>query len=642
MFPSRLASKIAIVVLTAVAAVFDMASPAHAQPLSISGEVRYHSTGAPIGGVEVRLTGPAMLFTHTDAGGRYSFAGLSQGTWRVEPRLVGSVSEAISALDASYVLRHAVALQELESTERLACDVNGDGVVGAFDASQILQLTVGVLSRFPVAQICQSDWLFLPLPAPAANQSFSTPQAGATACTPGAITFQPLVSTVTAQDFVAVVIGDCTGDGPGPGTPLPTLTRTTSPTPTATGAAPATTTATASASPTLTPSSPPSATRTASRTPTPTATPTPATQPQVTIGPPIGGLGLPVYVIHAGDGSQRLFVVSQDGYVRLLRNGVLQATPFLDIHTKVSCCGERGLLSIAFPPGYTSKRYFYVNYTDTAGTTVVARYRLTDDVDVADAASEEVILRVAQPYSNHNGGQLAFGPDGYLYIGMGDGGSGGDPQNNGQSMTTLLGKILRIDVEQPSPNGTPTPYVIPASNPPSDGTPGYRREIWASGVRNPWRFSFDRLTGDLYIGDVGQGAWEEIDFQPSSSPGGENYGWRVMEGAHCYNPSSCNPAGFTLPVWEYAHGTGDCSVSGGFVYRGSAYACLHGTYVYGDYCSGRIWGLRRVGNVWSNAILSDAPFNITSFGEDEVGNLWVADYGAGAIRALSAACSPAG
>ncbi len=601
-----------MVLLAAVVAVVAASSTAHAQTVSISGQIRYHSTGAPVTGATVRLTGPATLLTLTDGNGSYTFGGLGQGTWRVEPRLVGGASNAVSALDASYVLQDVVGLQDLGSTARLACDVNGDGIVGAFDASHILQLAVGVRSRFPVAETCQSDWLFLPAPATMTNQVLSPPQPGAAACAPGAITFDPLVASAAGQDFVAVVIGDCTGNGPPPSTPPPTLTRTASATPTT------------------------------SRTPTRTATPTPASQPQVTLGPAIGGLGLPVHVTHAGDGSQRVFVVSQDGYVRLIKSGLVQATPFLDIHTSVSCCGERGLLSIAFPPGYATKGYFYVNYTDTTGATVVARYHLTADDDVADGASEEVVLRIPQPYSNHNGGQLAFGPDGYLYIGMGDGGSGGDPQNNAQNTTTLLGKILRIDVEQPSPGGTPTPYVIPSSNPPSDGTPGYRREIWASGVRNPWRFSFDRLTGDLYIGDVGQGAWEEIDFQPSWSAGGENYGWRVMEGTHCYNPPSCNPAGFTLPVWEYPHAAGDCSVAGGFVYRGTAYPCLDGTYVYGDYCSGRIWGLRRPAGVWTSALLYDAPFNITSFGEDEAGEPWVADYTNGAIRKLSAACTPAG
>ena len=224
-------------------------------------------------------------------------------------------------------------------------------------------------------------------------------------------------------------------------------------------------------------------------------------------------------------------MVEQGGRIRIIRNGVLEATPFLDITGRVSCCSERGLLSVAFPPGYAAKGHFYVNYTNKAGNTVVARYRLTTNPDVADPGSEQVVLTVPQPYANHNGGQLAFGPnDGYLYIGMGDGGSGGDPENRAQNPAELLGKLLRINVE----TGNPNTYTIPASNPFTQ-TAGYRPEIWALGLRNPWRFAFDRLTHDLYIADVGQDAYEEVDFQPAASTGGENYGWRIMEGLHCYN-----------------------------------------------------------------------------------------------------------
>jgi glucose/arabinose dehydrogenase len=324
----------------------------------------------------------------------------------------------------------------------------------------------------------------------------------------------------------------------------------------------------------------------------------------------------------------------------VIKNNVVQATEFLDIHTKVSCCGEQGLLSVAFPPGYASKRYFYVNYTDTAGNTVVARYRLTGNDDIADATSEQAIINIAQPFANHNGGQLAFGPDGDLYIGMGDGGSGGDPGNRAQDTTQLLGKILRLDVERPTPTGTPAAYAVPSSNPVMP-TPGARREIWARGVRNPWRFSFDRLTGDLYIGDVGQDSFEEVDFQPASSLGGENYGWRIMEGFHCFNPASCSSTGLTLPVSEYSHASGDCSITGGLVYRGTTYPCMHGTYFFGDYCSGRIWGLRRAGATWQSMLLYDAPYNVTSFGDDEAGNLWVTNYTNGAIQLLTDGCSSA-
>jgi len=396
----------------------------------------------------------------------------------------------------------------------------------------------------------------------------------------------------------------------------------------------ATPTRTPAATPTLTPSptktATPSATSTATSTPTatPTATSTtlPPAWPTLALTPLVSGVSSPVHITHAGDGSGRLFVVEQGGRIRIVKNGVLQATPFLDIASRVGCCSERGLLSVAFPPGYAQKRHFYVNYTDSAGNTVVARYRLTANPDVADPASEQVVLSVTQPYSNHNGGQLAFGPnDGYLYIGMGDGGSGGDPENRAQNPAELLGKMLRIDVE----TGSPVTYTVPATNP-FLGTPAYRGEIWALGLRNPWRFAFDRLTSDLYIGDVGQNQYEEVDFQPASSAGGENYGWRLMEGFHCYNPANCQTAGLTLPVVEYDHGQG-CSITGGVVYRGAQFGRMRGLYFYADYCNGKIWGLRRAGNVWQSPMLYDAPFTIATFGEDEAGESYVADHSGGVV-----------
>ncbi|MGE0827120.1 MAG: PQQ-dependent sugar dehydrogenase [Candidatus Binatia bacterium] len=344
----------------------------------------------------------------------------------------------------------------------------------------------------------------------------------------------------------------------------------------------------------------------------------------VTLAPHIGGLRNPVHITHAGDGSQRLFIVEQEGRIRIIKDGVLRASPFLDISAHVSCCGERGLLSVAFPPEYPSKEHFYVNYTNADGDTVVARYRLASDPDIADPNSEEVILFVDQPFSNHNGGQLAFGPDGYLYIGTGDGGSGGDPQNNGQRMDTVLGKLLRLDVE----SGLP-PYTIPPDNP-FVQTPTYRPEIWALGLRNPWRFSFDRETGDLYLGDVGQGIYEEIDFQSVASTGGENYGWRIMEGAHCFNSNSCNQNELTLPLVEYDHSQG-CSVTGGFVYRGLQYPRLRGVYFYGDFCSGQLWGVQQSEGSAQPRFALDSSFNISTFGEDEAGELYLADYGSGDI-----------
>jgi glucose/arabinose dehydrogenase len=352
------------------------------------------------------------------------------------------------------------------------------------------------------------------------------------------------------------------------------------------------------------------------------------TFPSISLTKEFSGLSLPVHITHAGDGSGRLFVVEQEGRIWILKNGERSAIPFLDIVSRVSCCGERGLLSVAFPPDYKNKSYFYVNYTNQAGNTVVARYHATANPDIAGPDSEEIVLGVDQPFANHNGGQLAFGPDGFLYIGMGDGGSGGDPQNHGQNPGSLLGKILRIDVESGQ-----VPYGIPPDNPFAQMV-GYRGEIWALGLRNPWRFSFDRKTGDLYFGDVGQNAYEEIDFQPSSSPGGENYGWRIMEGAHCFNPNPCDQTGLALPVVEYDHSQG-CSVTGGMVYRGPN-PFLQGTYFYGDFCSGNIWGLKYDGTLWQNALLLKAPFSISTFGEDEAGNLHVADYSGGNIYGISA------
>jgi glucose/arabinose dehydrogenase len=340
------------------------------------------------------------------------------------------------------------------------------------------------------------------------------------------------------------------------------------------------------------------------------------------------GFSRPVHITHAGDGSGRIFVVEQAGRIRILKNRALTGTPFLDIRDIVRSTGsEQGLLSVGFPPGYGGTGRFYVNYTGKQGVgdTVVARYRRGSDPDIADSASAEIILTVAQPYSNHNGGQLAFGPDGLLYIGMGDGGSGGDPFNHAQTPGSLLGKLLRIGVE----SGV-SPYEVPTGNP-FISAPGYRPEIWALGLRNPWRFSFDRGTGDLYIGDVGQNAREEIDYQPASSPGGENYGWRIMEGMHCYASASCSRSGLTLPAAEYRNPADGCSVTGGFVYRGQKYPALQGTYIYGDFCSGRIWGLRKTGAGWENRPLLESSLSVSTFGEDEDGNLYVADYSAGVI-----------
>jgi len=353
--------------------------------------------------------------------------------------------------------------------------------------------------------------------------------------------------------------------------------------------------------------------------------------PTLALGTPLGGFSSPVGITHAGDGTARLFVVEQGGRIRLVKNGVLQATPFLNISARISAGGERGLLGLAFPHDYARKGYFYVNYTNTAGDTVISRFqRSAASADTADPASEQILLTIGQPFANHNGGQLAYGQrDRFLYVGMGDGGSAGDPGNRAQNPAELLGKILRLDTE----TGRPYTYTSPATNP-FVSTTGFRPEIWALGVRNPWRFSFDRLTADLYIADVGQGSWEEINFQPAASLGGENYGWRIMEGTHCFNPNPCSVFGLTLPILEYGHGAGDCSVTGGYVYRAGAFPRMQGLYLYGDFCSGRIWGLRRESNVWQNSLLLDTSIQISAFGEDEFGALYVAGYNTGEIYPL--------
>lgn len=330
----------------------------------------------------------------------------------------------------------------------------------------------------------------------------------------------------------------------------------------------------------------------------------------------LSGLTSPVAATDAGDGSGRLFITLQEGRVLVYDGAALLPDPFLDISDLVSFGGEQGLFSIAFHPNYLANGLFYVNYTNLAGNTVVSRYHVSPDPNVADRASVSVLLTVDQPFGNHNGGQLQFGADGYLYIGMGDGGSGGDPLGAGQDLTTLLGKMLRIDVDGPAP------YGIPPDNP-FVSNPGGRDEIWALGLRNPWRFSFDSLTGDLFIGDVGQSAREEINYQPAGAPGGRNYGWNLMEGRLCFDPpSNCNDGSLTLPVIEYSHATG-CSVTGGYRYRGSAIPVLKGAYLFADFCTGQVWGADRQGGATRVVELFDAPFPISSFGQDESGELYI-------------------
>lgn len=360
----------------------------------------------------------------------------------------------------------------------------------------------------------------------------------------------------------------------------------------------------------------------------------PLSWPTISLNPVVGGLTQPTSITHAGDNSARIFITEQPGRIRIIKNDALQTTPFLDITGRIGSGGERGLLSVAFPPGYGSlKNHFYVFYTNPVGTLVIARYRPTTNPDAADPSSEEIILTIDHPtFGNHNGGQLQFGTDGYLYISTGDGGGGGDPFENAQNPAALLGKLLRIDVESAI---TPSTYSIPATNP-FVGTPGFRGEIWALGLRNPWRFSFDRETFDLYIGDVGQGQREEVDFQPAASPGGENYGWDNLEGSICFEPSvGCVvPPRHSPPVAEYDH-TSDCSITGGYVFRGPGHPAMQGIYFYGDICSGKIRGLQNFNGNWFNILLATAPFGISTFGEDQAGNLYVADYPGGAIHRIT-------
>jgi hypothetical protein len=362
--------------------------------------------------------------------------------------------------------------------------------------------------------------------------------------------------------------------------------------------------------------------------------------PAIELEPIATGIDRPVAITHAGDGSGRLFITLRGGRVMIHDSQGLRATPFLDISAQVTTDGERGLLSIAFHPEYSTNGLFFVNHTDLNGDTVIARYRVSGNPDIADPASATVLLTIAQPFANHNGGQLNFGPDGHLYIGMGDGGSGGDPFNNAQDLGSLLGKMLRIDVD------ATLPYAIPGDNP-FVTTPGARPEIWALGLRNPWRFSFDRLTGDLFIADVGENAWEEIDFQPAASAGGENYGWRRMEGAHCFNPATdCNDGTLKLPIIEYPHGGGDCSITGGYRYRGANSPGLVGLYLYADFCTGKIRGATEESpGVWSSELVNDTGLQLTAFGEDEAGEVYVAhfDPSAGAVYQVreAAAANPA-
>ncbi|MBI4761801.1 MAG: PQQ-dependent sugar dehydrogenase [Chloroflexota bacterium] len=317
------------------------------------------------------------------------------------------------------------------------------------------------------------------------------------------------------------------------------------------------------------------------------------------------------------DGSGRLFVIEKPGRIRIIENGQLIDEPFLNIEDRVNdSSNEMGLLGLAFHPHYAQNGYFFVNYTGSGGDTFISRFQVSSDPNRADPSSEVNLLRIKQPFPNHNGGTLQFGPDGYLYAGLGDGGLAGDPFGNAQSLRTLLGKILRIDVDSAEP------YAVPPDNPFGD-------EIWAYGLRNPWRMAFDPLTGDLYIADVGQDTWEEINYLPAGSPGGVNFGWDYREGAHPFEGEA--PAGLTDPIVEYNHAEGGCSVTGGYVYRG-AMPEWNGIYLYGDYCTGFIWGLVRLDGAWQTKVLFDTDVNITSFGQDKNGEVYLVADGGGVYQ----------
>jgi len=350
--------------------------------------------------------------------------------------------------------------------------------------------------------------------------------------------------------------------------------------------------------------------------------PPPSGTPSIALTPFVSGLSTPVDFQTPDDGSGRIFIVQQSGTIRIISGGSLLPTPFLDISSRINFDGaEQGLLGLAFHPSYSQNKRFYLNYDRLSGgqiQTVIAEYQLTADPNAADPASERILLTVNQPFTNHKGGQMAFGPDGFLYIAFGDGGSGGDPMGNAQNRGTLLGKIARIGVDPPFTSGLQ--YVIPADNP-FVGTSD-RGEIWAYGFRNPWRFSFDKGGTRLFVADVGQDKFEEIDLVQK----GLNYGWNTMEGSHCFSPATgCNMSGLTLPIVDYDHSEG-VTVIGGYVYHGTAIASLVGAYIFGDFSNGKIWELTESSGTWTRTQLLNSGKNMSAFGQDAAGELYVVDY----------------
>lgn len=355
-----------------------------------------------------------------------------------------------------------------------------------------------------------------------------------------------------------------------------------------------------------------------------------ATQPNASLALQAlpGSFDQPLLVVHLPEHPEALFVVEKTGRIRVIIDDQTTPQPLLDLRDHVSHGFEQGLLGLAFHPRFAENGWFFVNYTDQAGNTQIVRYKVFSDSLVADPSSRHVVLSIPQPAANHNGGMIAFGPDGYLYIGTGDGGGAGDPRRNAQNRQSLLGKMLRLDVDRGDP------YAIPGTNP-FVGQADTRPEIWALGLRNPWRFSFDRLTGDLYIADVGQNAWEEVNLQKRISEGGENYGWNIMEGTHCYpQGSSCTSEGLILPVIEYSHSVANgCSITGGYVYRGTQIPSHVGDYFFADYCSGQIWIARPEGHggLWLTTPVLQGGMQVSSFGEDARGELYITDLRGGRI-----------
>jgi glucose/arabinose dehydrogenase len=337
-------------------------------------------------------------------------------------------------------------------------------------------------------------------------------------------------------------------------------------------------------------------------------------------------ISFPTSIVSTPDiNDNRLYVTEKSGQIKVLdESNQLKAQTFLDIRDKVMDSGESGLLGLTFDLNYVKNGYFYVNYINKNQQSIIARYEISSK-NTADPNSEKILIRINQPYSNHNGGDLAFGPDGYLYIAIGDGGSAGDPGNSAQDKTTLLGKILRIDINKGDLYSIPdtNPFINQGNNKP---------EIWAYGLRNPWRISFDRQTGDLYIADVGQGDIEEINLQKAGSNGGTNYGWRCYEGAKTYNNQGClSENNYTSPIFEYNHGESRCSITGGYVYRGIEYPTLNGKYFYGDFCGGQLYYAENKDGEWQQVLVAKTSYAITTFGQDSNGELYLADFNTGNI-----------